>query len=54
MSRFLGLEQVALVRYIDILEQAGILLRRGSKVRITPDVLADHLLYQACITNSGK
>jgi hypothetical protein len=35
------------------LEEAGVLLRRGGTLRITPDVVADHLLQEACITRAG-
>lgn len=31
------------------LEAGGLLVRRGRSVRITPDVLADHVLHHACI-----
>ena len=36
------------------LEQAGVLLRRGRLLRITPDVLADHILHRACVTPGGQ
>jgi hypothetical protein len=36
------------------LEQAGVLLRRGRLLRVTPDVLADHILHRACVTQHGQ
>jgi hypothetical protein len=38
----------------DLFQQSGILLRRGDTLRITPDVLADHILNEACLTPQGK
>jgi len=51
---FLAVDKVALLQGIDALERAGILLRRGYTIRITPDVLADHLLHEACLTEHGR
>ncbi|GAI12458.1 unnamed protein product, partial [marine sediment metagenome] len=53
-SEFLGVESYELVRAIGILEESGILLRRGYSLRITPDVLSDHILYDACITAQSE
>ena len=53
-SKFLNIDSVKLIDAIGILESAGILLRRGYSLRITPDVLSDHILYNACITGSGQ
>lgn len=53
-SGFLEVEKVTLKQQLGLLEESGILLRRGSSLRITPDVLADHILYKACITGSGS
>jgi hypothetical protein len=50
----LKVERSKLVRSIGILEQSGILLRRGDTLRITPDVLADHILNEACLTPQGE
>lgn len=36
------------------LESAGVLLRRGRLLRVTPDVLADHILHRACVTAGGQ
>lgn len=49
-TEFLGIEKKELIESIGILEKAGVLLRRGNKLRITPDVLADHILHNACLT----
>jgi hypothetical protein len=38
---------------LSALESAGLLMRRGDALRLTPDVLADHLLHQACFTDQG-
>lgn len=35
------------------LEAVGVLLRRGYSLRITPDVLSDHILARACVSESG-
>jgi len=39
---------------LSTLEGAGFLRRRGRLVRISPDVLGDHLLYQAAVDHNGK
>jgi len=49
-SEFLNIERFELITAIGTLESASILLRRGYSLRITPDVLSDHILYKACIT----
>jgi len=53
-ATFLGIETHDLIRGVDILERAGILQMRGYTLRIVPDVLSDHILYEACITPEGK
>lgn len=53
-AEFLKVERPKLVSSIGILEQSGILLRRGDTLRITPDVLADHILNEACLTPQGE
>jgi hypothetical protein len=50
---FLKIEKRELIESISVLEKAGVLLRRGNKLRITPDVLADHILHNACLTEQG-
>jgi len=49
-SKFLNIERNKLIDAISILESAGVLLRRGYSLRISPDILSDHILYNACIT----
>jgi len=53
-SKFLNIERNKLIDAIGILESAGILLRRGYSLRISPDILSDHILYNACITPQGE
>ena len=53
-AAFLGIEAHDLIHDVNILERAGILLIRGYTLRIVPDVLSDHILYEACITPEGK
>ncbi len=53
-SRFLKTEAWQLAQGIATLEEHGLLLRRGGLVRITPDVLADHLLHAACVTSTAE
>jgi hypothetical protein len=53
-SKFLNIERVKLIDVIGILESTGILLRRGYSLRITPDVLSDHILHSACVTRPGE
>jgi DNA-binding Lrp family transcriptional regulator len=52
-TEFLDIDEVTLRKRIETLEKAGVLLRRGSHLRITPDVLADHILHTACLTDQG-
>jgi hypothetical protein len=53
-SKFLNLDKLELPSYISTLENGGILLRRGDILRITPDVLSDHILHKACLTDQGE
>ena len=53
-SEFLNIETTKLIDTISILESFGILLRRGYTLRITPDVLSDHILHKACITEQWE
>ena len=41
-------------RHLATLERTGFLSRRGRLVRVSPDVLADHLLYNAAVDDLGK
>lgn len=52
-SKFLNIENHQLIDAIVVLESAEILSRRGYSLRITPDVLSDHILHNACVTNQG-
>lgn len=52
-AEFLRIDRPTLLRSLGILEEAGVLLRRGNTLRIVPDVLADHILHQACVTPQG-
>lgn len=53
-SEFLTIESYELIPIIDLMETSGILLRRGNIVKITPDVLSDHILHNACLTTRGQ
>ncbi len=53
LAKYLGIKRSKLNRAIDTLERGGILHRVGSKLRITPDVLSDHILHSSCITLDG-
>ena len=53
-AEFLGTDRPSLLLYLDILEEAGVLLRRGNTLRIVPDVLADHIIHQANVTSQGQ
>lgn len=53
-ANHLSISQTELVEALGILEESGVLLRRGYTLRITPDVLADHILHTACITSQGE
>ncbi len=52
-AEFLRIDRPTLLRSLGILEEAGVLLRRGNTLRIVPDVLADHILHQANVTPQG-
>jgi hypothetical protein len=41
-------------RWLGELEAAGLLLARGRLRRLTPDVLADELLLEACVDRAGR
>jgi hypothetical protein len=49
----LNIDKHTLVSTLGILETSGILLRRGDTLRITPDVLSDYILHEACLTKQG-
>lgn len=48
-AEFLAIRPDELQRALGRMEEAGILLRRGRTVRVTPDVLADYLFQEASI-----
>ena len=48
-----GLGIVAFRRTLGALEAAGVLVRRGRQVRVSPDVLADHILAEAALLPGG-
>lgn len=51
---FLKIDSSNLSKDIENLESSGVLLRRGMSLRITPDVLGDYILHEACLTTTGK
>ena len=53
-AKFLHIDRPTLLISLDILEKAGVLLRRGNTLRIVPDVLADHILHTANVTSQGQ
>jgi hypothetical protein len=53
-AEFLKFEPWELVERLGVLEQGGLLARRGGLLEITPDVLADHLLQSACVSASDE
>lgn len=53
-SSFLGINENDWHSALGILEEAGILIRRGKLLRIVPDPLSDHILHSACLTPQGQ
>ncbi len=53
-ATFLNCQRLDLANALGVLEEGGVLLRRGYSLRITPDVLADHLLNKACLNPQGR
>jgi hypothetical protein len=53
-AEFLKFQPWELVERLGVLEQGGLLARRGGLLEITPDVLADHLLQSACASASDE
>ena len=51
---FLGIDRPRLLLSLGVLEDVGVLLRRGNTLRIVPDVLADHILHQVSVTPQGQ
>jgi hypothetical protein len=54
LSEFLGVRVDLLRRNIGHLEKAGVLRRSGDQFRVSPDLLADFMLEQACLTEMGE
>ncbi|HYR10293.1 MAG TPA: ATP-binding protein [Longimicrobium sp.] len=52
-AAFLGIAGEEMLYAMRELEDAGVLLRRGRTLRVTPDVLADFVLEEACFTRDG-
>lgn len=52
-SAFLKTTKLNLLQDLEVLEESGILLRRGKGLRITPDVLSEHILTTVCLTKRG-
>lgn len=48
LAAFIGLPFDELLPYIRLLEDAGVLIRRGQAIRIVPDLLGDVILAEAC------
>lgn len=53
-AEFLEIKSPELLRIITQLEKSGFILRRGRLIRVTPDVLSDHLLHDAAIDEHHK
>lgn len=53
-AAFLRMSSSELARQIGALEEAGFIQRRGRLIRVTPDVLGDHLLYRAAVNRSRE
>lgn len=49
MAREAGCRSFEVLPGLEAMEQAGVLERRGQLLRLVPDVLADHLLHEACV-----
>ncbi len=54
VAGFLGVDRASLIEALGILEEVGVVLRRGRSLRLTPDVFADHVLHNACLTANGQ
>jgi hypothetical protein len=51
---FLGMKRLALEDTIEALLEVGLLIRRGRRVRVTPDTLADLILSERCYRKDGR
>lgn len=52
-STFAGSKSHETIRLLGLLTQAGVLFRRGQSYRLSPDVLADHLIEDQCVAVNG-
>ena len=48
-----GQEPHQVARLIRMLNEGGILFRRGGRFRISPDLLADYIIEQTCVAHDG-
>jgi transcriptional regulator with XRE-family HTH domain len=48
-----GIEAHDVSRLIRALTEAGVLFRRGGRYRLSPDLLADHIIEKACVGAGG-
>ncbi|WP_048064958.1 ATP-binding protein [Methanosarcina acetivorans] len=53
VAKYLQVKKSKLKGAIDTLKRSKVLHPVGSKLRITPDVLSDHILHNSCITSDG-
>jgi hypothetical protein len=53
-SAFLRLRPDEFLYGIDTLERRGLILRRGYRQRVVPDVLSDYLLEERCLNEAGE
>jgi hypothetical protein len=53
-AAFCRLQMHDLTRFLDELKIFGFIQQRGRLIRVTPDVLADHLLYRAALRTTGQ
>lgn len=54
LSSMAGLPKHEMRHVLAVLEKASFLLRRGRFIRVSPDILADHLLYKAAVDENGR
>jgi len=54
LATIVNLPDYEVRRLLASLERSQFLIRRGRLVRVSPDVLADHLLYKAAVDETGK
>lgn len=53
-AEFLGIPVYELMELVGIMEAGEVLVRRDARVRVSPDVLADHLVHAATLTETGR